>query len=82
MSTWWTWNELLEEKIGSSIKSQDQLRAFYLFSVRLEMFKIGFVSHIRVKLSGFTITVVHKKHAVSVQGNSSGAIFLVYNQVN
>ena len=60
-------NCLSEEKIGSSIKSQDRVRAFYLFSVRLEMFKIGFVSHIRVKLSGFTVTVVYKKNAVSGQ---------------
>ena len=60
-------NCLSEGKTGSSIKSQDCVRAFYLFSVRLEMFKIGFVSHIRVKFSGFTITVVYNKNAVSGQ---------------
>ena len=31
------------------------------------MFKVGFVSHIKVKLSGFTVAVVHKKNAVSGQ---------------
>ena len=60
-------NCLSEEKTGSSIKSQDWVRAFYLFSVRLEMFKIGFVSHIRVKLLGFTVTVVYSENAVSGQ---------------
>ena len=33
-------NCLSEEKVGSSIRSQDRVRVFYLFSVRLEMFKI------------------------------------------
>ena len=57
-------NCLSEEKIGSSMKLQDRVRAFYLFELSLECLKIGFVSCVRVNLSGFSVTAVHMRNVI------------------